>query len=60
MGEAEWSRLSEQERQRKLIELKLKERQLKREGKYDEAALLLGSLAEDEERLRKLLGDSRY
>ena len=44
MGEAEWNRLSEQERQRRLMELKLKERKLRREGKYDEAAALLGTM----------------
>ncbi|XP_035826163.1 uncharacterized protein LOC101847194 [Aplysia californica] len=59
MGEAEWNRLSEKERQRRLMELKLKERQLRREGRYDEAAALLGSLLNDEEKLRQLLGDSK-
>lgn len=44
MGEAEWKNLSEQERQRKLIELKLKEKKLRKEGKYDEAAALLGNV----------------
>lgn len=32
IGESEWKQLSEKERQRKLIELKLKEKQLRRDG----------------------------
>ena len=42
MGEKNWQNLSERERQRKLMEMKLKERQLRRDGKYDELAALLG------------------
>ena len=42
MGETEWNLLSEKERQRRLMELKLKERQLRREGRNDEADALLG------------------
>ena len=33
MGEADWKRLSEEERQRRLMQAKLRERQLRREGK---------------------------
>ncbi|XP_076469709.1 uncharacterized protein LOC143300037 [Babylonia areolata] len=41
-GEVEWKRLSELERQRKVAELKRKERQLRHEGKMDEIEALLG------------------
>lgn len=42
MSDAEWAKLSEQERQARLTKLKLMERRLRKEGKYDEAAALLG------------------
>lgn len=42
LGESEWQRLSELERQKKMMELKLKERQLRREGKFDEISQILG------------------
>ena len=41
-GEAEWKRMSELERQRKMVELRRKERQLRHEGKMDEVEALLG------------------
>ena len=43
IGENNWNNMSERERQRRLMELKLKERQLRRDGKYDELATLLGT-----------------
>ena len=42
IGEKDWQNMSERERQRRLMELKLKERQLRRDGKFDELAALLG------------------
>ena len=48
MGEAEWAALSEKERQRKLIRLKLEEKKLRREGRYDEASALLGQLVNNQ------------
>ena len=42
VGEKEWLKLSEQERQKRLVDLKLKEKQLRKEGRMDEAAQLLG------------------
>ena len=42
MGESNWQNMSEKDRQRKLLELKLEERRLRQEGKMDEAAALLG------------------
>lgn len=42
MSDAEWAVLSEQERQARLTKLKLMERRLRKEGKFDEAAALLG------------------
>jgi len=47
-GESEWNRLSEKQRQQKLIELKLRERQLRREGRMDEIANLIGAHLENE------------
>lgn len=45
MGEAKWQKLSEQERQRHLMEMRLKERQLRREGRWEELEQLLGECA---------------
>ena len=45
--DAEWAKLSEQERQARLTKLKLMERRLRKEGKYDEAAALLGDMMKD-------------
>ncbi|XP_063400098.1 trichohyalin-like isoform X3 [Mytilus trossulus] len=59
LGETEWNRLSELERQKKLAELKLKERQLRRDGKYDEVANIIGAALEDQETLDRLFGDSK-
>ncbi|XP_076469710.1 uncharacterized protein LOC143300038 [Babylonia areolata] len=59
MGEKNWRNLSERERQRRLMELKLKMRQLQREGRSDEAAALLGEALNNEATLKKLMGDSR-
>ncbi|GFS04525.1 trichohyalin-like [Elysia marginata] len=58
MGEADWSRLSDLERQKKLLELKMRERRLRREGKMDELAGLLGNFAEDSDRLSQILGET--
>ncbi|KAK7499478.1 hypothetical protein BaRGS_00009130 [Batillaria attramentaria] len=59
MGENNWRNLSERERNKRLIELKLKEKQLRREGKFDELAMLLGDAVNNEATLRKLMGESR-
>ena len=48
VGEREWAALTEQERQRRLVRLRLEERRLRREGKYDEVAALLGQLSKDQ------------
>ena len=47
LGDAEWALLSEQERQARLTKMKLLEKRLRREGKYDEAAKLLGDAMKD-------------
>ena len=47
-GEREWAELSEKERQRKLIDLKIRERQLRKEGKMHEIANIIGSHLENE------------
>ena len=44
VGEAEWNRMNERERQRKLMEIKMQERRLREEGKLDEAKELLKGL----------------
>lgn len=41
-GEAEWNKMSERERQRKKMEMRLEERRLRKEGDYETAAALLG------------------
>lgn len=58
-GKADWDRLSEAERQKRLQELRLKERRLRREGKWDELEQLLGDALKNEELLGRLLGDSK-
>ena len=55
MSEAEWVVLSEQERQARLTKLKLMERRLRKEGKYDEAAALLGDALKSSELLEVVL-----
>ena len=47
-GDRQWNMLSEKERQRKLIQLKMKERRLRKEGKMDEIAELIGKHLENE------------
>ena len=42
MGEKDWERLTELQRQRKVLEMKKKERRLRREGKMDEINVLMG------------------
>jgi len=59
MSDAEWAVLSEQERQAKLTKLKLMERRLRKEGKYDEAAALLGDAVKNSDLLQSLMGESR-
>ena len=41
IGEAEWNHLSERERQRHLVRIRVEERRLRREGKVDEVAVML-------------------
>lgn len=59
LGESEWQRLSELERQKKMMELKLKERQLRREGKFDEISQILGDALENQETLKRLMGENK-
>ena len=49
VGEKEWSKLSEKEKQKRLVELKMKERKLRQEGKNDEAAALYENLVDSDE-----------
>ena len=63
LGESNWNRMSETERQRKIFSLKLRERQLRKEGKIDEANALLGknSLREKQKKtLIQLLGITEF
>eukprot|EP00057_Strongylocentrotus_purpuratus_P011445 XP_011665919.1 PREDICTED: trichohyalin isoform X2 [Strongylocentrotus purpuratus] len=59
MGEGEWARLSEKERQLRLMKLKLEERRLRQEGKMDEAAALLGDALKSQNALEALMGESK-
>jgi len=52
--------MSEKDRQRKLIELKLMERQLRREGKMDEIANIIGSHLQDEKCMNNLCSALYY
>ena len=49
MGEAEWAALSEKERQARRLKMKLQERRLRQQGKFDEAAALLGEGIKNQE-----------
>ena len=49
VGEDEWSKLSEKEKQKRIIELKMKEKKLRQEGKNDEVIDLYGKLVESDE-----------
>ena len=55
MGAAEWQALSEQERQARLVKMKLEERRLRREGKFDELQALLGAAFDAESNLQDLM-----
>ncbi|EDV29717.1 uncharacterized protein TRIADDRAFT_52404 [Trichoplax adhaerens] len=59
MGDAEWAKLSERERQARLMKLKLEERKLRNEGKFDEVARLLGESIKNHEQLNQLMGHNR-
>ncbi|KAJ8047726.1 hypothetical protein HOLleu_06793 [Holothuria leucospilota] len=58
-GDAEWANISERERQRRLMKLKLEEKRLRREGRMDELQVLLGGFIELDLQMHKLMGDSR-
>ena len=49
MGEADWNRLSDLERQKKLLQIKMEEKRLRKEGKLDEVAALLGQFLDESE-----------
>lgn len=59
MGDAEWAKLSERERQARLMKMKLEERKLRNEGKLDEVARLLGESIKDQKHLNELMGHNR-
>lgn len=59
LGEDEWKRLSERERQLRLMKMKLEAKRLQRENKLDELARLLGEGFANDVNLRKLLGENR-
>lgn len=58
-GDAQWATLSEQERQKKLVKLKLEERRMRKEGQMDELQRLLGEGFEMDANLRKLMGENK-
>lgn len=49
MGEADWNRLSDLERQKKILQMKMEEKRLRKEGKLDEVAALYGKFLDDSE-----------
>ena len=55
VGTAEWARLSEQERQARMAKLKLQERRLRQQGRFDDAAALLGEGLKNAEALQVLI-----
>ena len=59
MGEKDWERLTEIQRQRKVLEMKKKERRLRKEGRMDEINALLGEALKDKEVLDRLLGTNK-
>lgn len=59
LGDAQWATLSEQERQKKLVKLKLEERRMRKEGQMDELQRLLGEGFEMDANLRKLMGENK-
>jgi len=50
-GKSEWDKLSEQERQNQLARMRMLEKKLRREGKYDELGKLLGDAAKNSDLL---------
>ena len=38
LGEKEWAAMTEKERQRRIMQIKLKEKKLRRQGKFDDLA----------------------
>ena len=52
VGAADWARLSEQERQSRMAKLKLQERRLRQQGRFDDAAALLGEGLKNAEALQ--------
>jgi hypothetical protein len=49
MGEDEWNKLSDSEKQKKIVELKMKERKLRQEGNVEEAAAIFEKVLENDE-----------
>ncbi|ESO89984.1 hypothetical protein LOTGIDRAFT_164683 [Lottia gigantea] len=58
-GELDWSKITDAERQKKVFEMKLKERRLRKEGKIDEVNKLIGESLKHQEALTKLMGDNK-
>ena len=51
--------MSEQERQKRLVKLKLEERRLRKDGQMDELHKLLGEGFEMDANLRRLMGENK-
>ena len=60
MGEKDWERLTELQRQRKILKMKKKERRLRREGKMDEINALMGKDLQQIVQLKRLLHRSNF
>lgn len=49
MGEEEWNKLSDSDKQHRIVELKMKERKLRQEGNVEEAAAIFEKILENDE-----------
>lgn len=49
MSEDEWNKLSDSEKQKRIVELKMKERKLRQEGNVEEAAAIFEKVLENDE-----------
>ena len=52
LGENQWAALSEKERQKRIMQIKQREKKLRRQGKHDELAKLFENLAVTEQGIR--------
>ncbi|XP_055958286.1 putative autophagy-related protein 11 [Patella vulgata] len=58
-GELDWSKITDEERQKKILELKIKERRLRRDGKLGDVNKLIGESLKNQDALAKLMGHNQ-